>query len=128
MRHLPDPAEVPDVSGEEAAGIHRDGSWVTATWDGDVDMSNAAGLEQVALNAMFNSDNGLTIDLGLVTYIDSAGIRSLLNMRRMLEDRQQRLLLVVPSNSVLRKALEIGGVIAVIPVYSTMESAGHHRA
>lgn len=100
---------------------------MNATWDGDVDMSNATGLEQAALNAMFNSDDGLTIDLGSVTYIDSAGIRSLLNMRRMLEDRQQRLLLVVPSNSVLRKALEIGGVIAVIPVYSTMESAGNHR-
>jgi anti-anti-sigma factor len=115
------------VSGAEPAGIHRDGRWVNATWDGDVDMSNAAGLEQAALGAMHNSDDGLTIDLGLVTYLDSAGIRSLLNMRRLLEDRQQRLLLVVPSNSVLRKALEIGGVIAVIPVYSTMESAGNHR-
>ena len=115
------------MSGEQEAGIQRDGRWVTATWDGDVDMSNATGLEHAALGAMFNSDDGLTIDLGSVTYLDSAGIRSLLNMRRLLEDRQQRLLLVVPSNSVLRKALEIGGVIAVIPVYSTVESAGDHR-
>lgn len=115
------------MSGEVAAGIQRDGRWVNATWDGDVDMSNATGLEQAALGAMFNSDDGLTIDLGLVTYLDSAGIRSLLNMRRLLEDRQQRLLLVVPSDSVLRKALEIGGVIAVIPVYSTIESAGDHK-
>jgi anti-anti-sigma factor len=115
------------VSVEAAAGIHRDGRWVNATWEGDIDMSNATGLEQAALGEMLNSDDGLTIDLGLVTYIDSAGIRSLLNMRRLLEDRQQRLLLVVPSNSVLRKALEIGGVLAVIPVYSTMESAVDHR-
>ncbi|MEX0791078.1 MAG: STAS domain-containing protein [Actinomycetota bacterium] len=116
------------MSGEEAAGIQRDGNWVNAAWSGDIDISNATGLEQAALGEMFNSDNGLTIDLGLVTYIDSAGIRSLLNIRRLLEDRQQRLLLVVPSDSVLRKALEIGGVIAVISVYSSMESAGNHRA
>lgn len=110
------------------ASLQRDGHWVNAAWSGDIDMANAAGLEQSALAAMLNSDNGLTVDLGLVTYLDSAGIRSLLNMRRLLEDRQQRLLLVVPSDSVLRKALEIGGVIAVIPVYSTVESAGNHQA
>lgn len=91
-------------------------------------MSNAAGLEQAALGAMRNSDNGLTVDLGLVTYIDSAGIRSLLNMRRLLEDRQQRLLLVLPPGSVLRKALEIGGVLAVIPAYPTVASARPNQA
>jgi anti-anti-sigma factor len=116
------------VIGEEAPTVVRDGHWVTAAWTGDVDMANATGLEEGALGGMLNSDNGLTIDLGLVTYIDSAGIRSLLNMRRLLEDRQQRLILVVPSGSVLRKALEIGGVLAVIPAYSTVGSARNHQA
>lgn len=116
------------MTGEEAATVVRDGAWVTAAWNGDVDMSNATGLEQAALGEMVNSDDGLTIDLGLVTYLDSAGIRSLLNMRRLLEDRQQRFLLVVPTGSVLRKALEIGGVMAVIPVYPTLASARTHRA
>jgi anti-sigma B factor antagonist len=115
------------VTGEEAAATVRDEGWVTASWSGDVDMSNAVSLEQAALGEMLNSDKGLTVDLELVTYIDSAGIRSLLKMRRLLEDRQQRLLLVLPSGSVLRKALEIGGVLAVIPGFPTVESARNHR-
>jgi hypothetical protein len=52
-----------------------------------------------------------------------AGIRSLLNLRRLLFQRQQRLLLVIPEGSVLMKALDVGGVAAVVPIYDSLSSA-----
>lgn len=104
---------------------HKDG-WLMASWHGEMDMSNATALETEALNALENSDFGLVIDLGNVSYVDSAGIRSLLTLRRLLADRQQKMFLVLPANSVLRKAFDIGGVSAVVSMYHSIEEALQH--
>lgn len=107
--------------------VTRDGDWPVVTWSGDVDISNVAAFEYRTLGAVQNTDAGLTVDLSAVHYVDSAGIRSLLNMRRLLEDRQLRMFLVIPSGSVLTRALEIGGVVAVIPIYRSPEAAQSDR-
>jgi anti-anti-sigma factor len=112
------------LSNEE---VEREGKWLTASWHGDIDITNSDALEQASLSALQNSDAGLIIDLTNVAYIDSAGIRSLLTMRRLLAHRQQRLLVVVPEHSVLNKALEVGGVSAVISIHGTLSSAREDR-
>lgn len=107
--------------------VEREGKWLTATWHGEIDITNSDALEQASLGALQNTDAGLIVDLTNVTYIDSAGIRSLLTMRRLLAHRQQRLLVVVPERSVLNKALEVGGLPAVVSIHRTLSSAREDR-
>ncbi|HEX2054663.1 MAG TPA: STAS domain-containing protein [Actinomycetota bacterium] len=100
--------------------VSRQGDRLLVFWRGDVDMANVTTLEQRTLGTVQNSDSTVIIDLTDVAYLDSAGIRSLLTIRRRLEDRQQQLSLVLPDDSLLRKALEIGGVPSVIPVHPSV--------
>jgi anti-anti-sigma factor len=101
----------------------RDGSWVGVAWSGEIDMTNAPAFESDTLSVMRNTDAGLTIDLTDVGYIDSAGIRSLLSIRRLLAERQQRLLLVLPETSLLNRALEVAGVPALVPIHRSPAAA-----
>jgi anti-anti-sigma factor len=111
----------------EAADIAREGEWLIAAWHGEIDMSNARTLEHETLEALRNSDVGLTVDLSEVGYIDSAGIRSLLTIRRLLQERQQQLHLVIPEDSVINKALEVGGVVSAIPVHRSIAGSRETR-
>lgn len=111
----------------EAADIEREGDWLVAAWRGEIDMSNARTLERKTLEALLNSDTGLTVDLSGAEYIDSAGIRSLLTIMRLLQERQQQLHLVIPEHSVINKALEVGGVVAVIPVHRSIAVSRENR-
>jgi anti-anti-sigma factor len=107
--------------------ILRDGHWLVSTWRGDIDMANAATLEQAALDSLENADSGLIIDLSDVSYLDSAGIRSLLNLRRLLAHRQLKMFVVLPEQSVLAKALDVGGVSSVLTIHRSLEEALQHR-
>jgi anti-sigma B factor antagonist len=110
-----------------AMDVLRDGDWVVAGWHGEIDVANAETIEQQTLGEVRNTDAGLVIDLTEVSYIDSAGIHSLVAIRRLLANRQQRLAMVVPERSVLNKALEVGGLPAVIPVYRSVPAARNAR-
>jgi anti-anti-sigma factor len=107
--------------------ILRDDAWLVATWRGDVDMANASRLEEAALESLRNADDGLIVDLTRVSYLDSAGIRALLNLRRLLAHRQLKMFVVLPESSVLRKALEVGGVWTAVTVHPTIEQALQQR-
>ncbi len=107
--------------------IVRDGSWLLAIWRGDIDMANATTLEDAALESLQNADSGLVIDLTDVSYVDSAGIRTLLSLRRLLAHRQQKMFIVLPERSVLRKALEVGGVSAVVPIHPSTDDTLRQR-
>jgi stage II sporulation protein AA (anti-sigma F factor antagonist) len=111
----------------EAPDVIREGDWLVAQWRGDVDMTNAGLLEQKAISGLLNTDSGLTVDLTGVDYIDSAGIRALLSIRRQLDARQQTFLLVVPAESVLNKALEVGGVPALVTICRSIAEARRRR-
>lgn len=112
---------------QDATEITREGDWLLIFWHGEVDMLNAATLEQQAVSTLLNADAGLVIDLSAVDYIDSVGIRVLLTIRRLLVERQQRLFLVLPEDSVLNRALEIGGVPAMIDVCRSLSAARDRR-
>jgi anti-sigma B factor antagonist len=116
------------VSSAVSSGeILRDGSWLLAHWRGDIDMASAGILEKAALGALQNADSGLIINLADVSYVDSAGIRSLLSLRRLLAHRQQKMFVVLPEGSVLRKALDVGGVSAVVPIHRSIDGALQQR-
>jgi anti-anti-sigma factor len=115
------------VSAGTTADVERDGDWLVVSWPREVDMANADSVRAQTLGEMRNTDEGLTVNLSSVSYIDSAGLRSLLTIRRLLADRQQRVMLVIPEGSVLDRAIEIAGIPAVIPVHRSIADAHAHR-
>jgi anti-anti-sigma factor len=103
--------------------VSRQADRLLVTWRGDIDMANVTAMEQKTLGSVRNSDSMVFVDLSGVTYLDSAGIRCLLTMRRLLEDRQQHLSLILPESSILNRALQIGGIPAVIQVHRSLEAS-----
>ncbi len=108
--------------------MSRGGGWVVSCWTGEIDGETAEALELSTLDGLRPSDDGLTIDLSSVTYVDSAGIRVLAALSHRLTERRKGLLLVVPERSVLSRALEVGGISAMIPTFPSLRAAHEHRS
>jgi|SRR5919198_4210203 anti-anti-sigma factor len=99
-----------------------DGDVVIATVAGEIDMSNAAELAGAIRTRVSNQTLGLVLDLTAVTYLDSAAIHAIFELREQLSHRGQELRLVFPPPGAAL-ALTLAGVPDVIPVASTAEAA-----
>jgi anti-anti-sigma factor len=96
---------------------------VVARLDGEIDLSNAAGLAGVIANRVSNEALGLVIDLTNVYYLDSAGIHVLFELRDKLQTRGQEIRLVVPPDSQIFDALRFAYLPAAVPVLDSVEAA-----
>jgi anti-anti-sigma factor len=83
---------------------------------GEMDMDNAADVEREILDAISNQLTAVTLDLGALDYLDSAGLRVLFTLHTRLETLQIALQLLVPSQSPIRRVIDLSGVTAAIPV------------
>jgi stage II sporulation protein AA (anti-sigma F factor antagonist) len=83
---------------------------------GEIDLANASAVERQIVDAISNQLTEVTLDLTALTYIDSAGLRVLFTLGTRLETLQIALELVVPTESPIRKMIELSGVAAAIPV------------
>jgi anti-sigma B factor antagonist len=81
---------------------------------GEVDLINAAEVERRLLALAPNHLTRLTLDLGGLTYLDSAGLRVLFVLATRLEVAQIELELVVPARSPVRRAIEVAGMGALV--------------
>jgi anti-anti-sigma factor len=95
--------------------------WPHARLAGEVDLSNVDGLAARLEAGVSNRAEGLVLDLGDVTYLDSTGLRMVFRLARRLGDRQQRLRLVVPASSRVARVLHLSGVGAVAEVVEPSE-------
>jgi len=101
---------------------------VIAAVSGEIDLSNAARLTGNITGAVTNEATALIVDLSDVTFMDSAGVRMLLELAKRLEWRDQALRLMVPADSLIRKVLTVSGVDGVVTVDDSVESARAHLA
>lgn len=76
---------------------------------GELDLSNAEDIEQRVLDAIPH-DAAVLLELRSVTYIDSRGIRMLVNVARAAADRGARLDVVAPPDSIAGGVLLIANV------------------
>jgi anti-anti-sigma factor len=76
---------------------------------GEIDLSNAGVLRRTIAESISNQVIELVVDLGDVRYLDSAGIAMLFDLSRRLAEREQRLVVVVPSGSLIRRSLDASG-------------------
>lgn len=102
--------------------VERRGRAVVATLTGEVDLSNAATVEDAVTGAV-DSVTGLALDLGGLSYLDSAGLALLSRLAGRLAGTAGGLRLVVPPEAVVHRTLRISGLAAAIPVDDTVDAA-----
>jgi anti-anti-sigma factor len=99
------------------------GEVVVGHLDGEIDMSNAAELGAVLSRQMANEALGLVVDLTDVTYLDSAAIQVIYELRERLQTRGQEIRLVVGPTSPIAEALRIADVPNAVGVYETRDAS-----
>jgi anti-anti-sigma factor len=99
------------------------GSVVVAAIDGEVDASNTEEIGARLRSALSNRSTALVVDLTPTTYLDSAGINLMFELAGALRERQQQLLLVVPADAPIARAIAITGLDAAVPTHTEREAA-----
>jgi anti-anti-sigma factor len=103
--------------------IDRHDDVVIGLLSGEIDRSNATQLEGVISDAVPNTVRGVVLDLSALTYIDSAGVRSLISLAGRLRWRGQELVIAAPPESRSRRVLSLAGVGTTIPIEATLREA-----
>jgi anti-anti-sigma factor len=103
--------------------VDADGPIVTASIDGEIDMSNAVEIANTITRCVANHVLGLVLDLGGVTYLDSAAIHAIFELRERLSTRGQHMRLVLAPGATTSDALTLAGVPQAVPVTTTADEA-----
>jgi anti-sigma B factor antagonist len=103
--------------------IEREGETVVAVITGEVDMSNSASVRQQIAEAVTQNDDAVVVDLTELAFIDSAGLHSLIELGTVLNERRQQLLLCVPKDSQIGRAIEIIGLPRAVRVHADRAEA-----
>jgi anti-anti-sigma factor len=103
--------------------VEREDETVVAIITGEVDMSNAATVRQQIAGSITPDDDAVIVDLSELSFIDSAGLHSLIELGTVLDERRQKLLLCLPPGSTIRRAIEIIGLPHAVSVYSDRSEA-----
>ena len=87
---------------------------------GEVDLSNAQSVRERLLSAVPNTATALVLDLSATEYMDSSGIRLIFELAERLRSRGQRLEIVVPGDSFVKRVLVLTEVQRVVPISATV--------
>jgi anti-anti-sigma factor len=90
---------------------------------GEVDLANAAAVEEQIGAAITNQVTGVSVDLGEVDYIDSAGLRIFFALAPRLAGLQIALEIVAPVGSPSRRLVELSGLASVVPLHPPTDNA-----
>lgn len=91
---------------------------------GDIDLGSVAGFQEWLDDAIDGSDEGVIIDLTEVSFIDSTGLRVLVDLNRRLSSEERELAVVAPRGTTAAEVLTLTGLRRGLNVY---ESARHAR-
>jgi anti-anti-sigma factor len=88
--------------------ISRDqvGTTIVIRLRGEIDAVNAEGLTSRAL-AMCDCQHPMALDVGDVTYLDSAGVRLVDALSRRCAELETPFVVVVPADAIVRRLLEL---------------------
>jgi anti-anti-sigma factor len=100
----------------------RDGVIVAAI-TGEIDVSNADGLEHQIGAELSNESAGLVVDLGGLTFMDSSGVHLLFGLAQRLRFRSLGFAVVAPAGSPPRRVLELSGPEPTRWIHDTEEAA-----
>jgi anti-sigma B factor antagonist len=117
MTHHYSPLDGPALRTE----VYRDGPYARIMLSGDIDVDTSGQLGLAVADVLLDPPCEMVVDLRSVCFIDSSGIRALLQEHAHAADRACRLTVANPAPGV-RRALEITGVLALLA-----EQADGHR-
>lgn len=103
--------------------VERRGDAVVARVEGDVDLSNSAELRQALEEAVVPDTLGVAVDLSRVEYVDSTGMTVLTTVAKGLVVRRQKLVVVVPQGSGVRRLLELVGIDRIVGLHDSLDDA-----
>jgi anti-sigma B factor antagonist len=89
----------------------------------DLDAANAGTVERRLAEAIGPDALGLVVDLSRVRYLDSAGIDMLLRLSDRLRRRRNKLILVIPASSQLKRLVTIVGLPDAIATHPSLDEA-----
>jgi anti-anti-sigma factor len=87
---------------------------------GEVDLSNAQSVRERLLDAVPNTASALVLDLSETEYLDSSGVRLIFELAQRLASRGQKLELVIPDNSMVKRVLVLTEVHQVVPMSNSV--------
>jgi anti-anti-sigma factor len=100
------------------------GSAMLARLEGEVDLSNAKAVREQLLASVPNTAAALVLDLSATEYLDSSGVRLIFELAERLRSRGQKLEIVVPGDSFVRRVLVLTEVQSVVPMSATVAETG----
>jgi stage II sporulation protein AA (anti-sigma F factor antagonist) len=98
------------------------GDAILARLSGEVDLANAQSVKERLLDAVPNSASGLVLDLSATHHLDSSGVRLIFELAERLDNRRQKLEIVVPDESNIRRVLLLTEVHRVVPLFNTVDA------
>jgi anti-anti-sigma factor len=103
--------------------LRERGDIVMAVVEGEIDLSNAPGLQGDLTAAVPNSAQGLLLDLTGLEFLDSSGVHMLYDVADRLATRQQRFAVVLEAGAPPRRAIELSGVEPAAWLFADQASA-----
>ena len=117
------PAEWPAVPPAPPSSVGGDEPVVVVRLAEDLDAASADQTAGALARAVGKEHGGLVVDLSDVGFVDSSGVRVLVELWRTMRRRRQELRLVVPPGSPARRVVELTRVAAVIPLAASVALA-----
>jgi anti-sigma B factor antagonist len=103
--------------------FEREDETVVAVLSGEVDMSNAASVRQQIAESVTPDEDALIVDLSELSFMDSAGLHTVIELGTVLHERRQQLLLCVRHGSAIERAIEIIGLPHAVSVHPDRDEA-----
>jgi anti-sigma B factor antagonist len=90
---------------------------------GDLDLASATAFQTWLDEAVGDSARGVVLDLSEVPFIDSSGLRVVLDLSRRLREQQRELAIVAPRGTIAAEVLTLTGLRRGIAVHESRWSA-----
>lgn len=103
--------------------FEREDGIVIAVLTGEVDMSNATSVRQQIAESVTPDDDAVIIELSELSFMDSAGLHSIVELSSVLVERRQQLLVCVPHGSPMERAIQIIGLPGAVSVHPSRDEA-----
>lgn len=94
--------------------VRPDRSQVRIDLSGEIDLENAASVEEQLSAAIPNHMTSVTLDVSALEFIDSVGLRILFALAARLEVLQIELRVIAGVGTLVRRVLELSGFQAIV--------------
>ena len=98
------------------------GDVVLAYVTGEIDLSNAPSVRRQLFDAIPNTASALVLDLSDTQHLDSSGVQLIFELAERLGSRGQKLSLVVPDHSIVRRILVLTEVHQAVPLFISVDA------